>query len=331
MLYKDAGVDLDKAEKIKREIRKIAKRTYKFVVEGVGPFSAVLKSSPLSGKLLLATADGVGTKVKLAFQFGKLDGLGFDLVGMCVNDILAMHGKPLFFLDYIGVPKLDEKVLDIVKSIARACKEAECSLVGGETAQMPDFYQENSAELVGFCIGVLEPKNKPKPEKIKEGDIVVALPSAGFHSNGYSLLRKLLDSGKISPDDMVDGRKLKDHLLAPTKIYVKAFRKYILPLSPKVSAHITGGGLPENISRVIPDDFQVVILKKLLNSKHNRNWKIFRYVMEKGEIPEVEMFRVFNMGVGFVSIIPQKFENRIKPPLFKIGVVEKGKRKVVIE
>ena len=337
LTYKSSGVDIDKADEIKKEIKSLVRRTLKKnVLFDVGPFSAGFE---LEGKVLLATCDGVGTKTKLAVEFGKPEELGYDLVAMNVNDILAMHGRPIFFLDYIGMNNLrEELVLKIVESIADACREAECSLIGGETAEMPGFYSENSIELVGFCVGEAQKEALPQPEEIKKGDILLAFPSAGPHSNGYSLIRKLISDGKLNPNQKLNGeKKLIDVLLSPTKIYVKDFF-YICErfAFPKSSAHITGGGIPGNLSRIIPDGKKAVInTRKIREISEKFSFGIFSVISKY--VGKEEMFRVFNMGVGFIMVFPEKTAKAViensEIPVFEVGYIEderNGNKKVVL-
>ncbi len=334
--YKSSGVDIDKADIIKEKIKEIARHTYKsFVLEGVGPFSAVLK---LKGNILLATSDGVGTKTLLAVKYGRIKTLGYDLVAMNVNDILAMHGKPLFFLDYIGVSSLDEKVdiIQILEGIAEACREADCSLVGGETAQMPGFYSEGAIELVGFCVGTAKKNALPKINKVKPGDIILAFPSQGIHSNGFSLIRKLISDGKIDPQKQIRGKSIIELLLTPTKIYVSEFFQLVKLYSfPKVSAHITGGGIPGNLGRVIPPSLTALIDKeKILQIQEKFSFGIFSYISDF--VSEDEMFKVFNMGVGFLMVYPRKVGEKIlsdrKVQVFEVGFIKEAKdgRRVTI-
>lgn len=335
--YKSAGVDLDKAELLKSRIKEIANKTLKdFVIHGVGPFASVIKAL---GGYVVATCDGVGTKIVLAKEFGKIDILGYDLVAMNVNDVIAMHGKPLFFLDYIGVPNLETvEVEKLVESIANACIEAECSLVGGETAQMPGFYKDGKFELVGFCVGIVKKTSLPKVEKVSKGDLVLAFPSNGVHSNGYSLIRKSIEEKKIRPEDKIGEHRVVDILLRPTRIYVKHFFEIVKEFGyPKVSANITGGGIPGNLSRVIPPGYVAVIEKEALDDLSRRYaGNVFSYISEF--VPEQEMYRVFNMGAGFVMIYPRKKAlsvlQKFGGQVFKIGYIDgaknETKQKVII-
>jgi phosphoribosylformylglycinamidine cyclo-ligase len=330
--YASAGVDIDRADFIKSKIKDLAKKTLiSGVIEGVGPFSAVLKSE---GEILLATCDGVGTKILLGLKYKKEKWLGKDLVAMNVNDILAMHGKPKFFLDYIGVNSLDDvDVLGIVEGIVEACEESGCSLVGGETAQMPGFYRRKSVELVGFCIGFANSNSLPKINNIKKGDLVIAFPSAGIHSNGFSLVRKLISQKEIKIDSDFGGEKLYNLILAPTKIYVKDFFKIVEKFGfPKASAHITGGGIPGNLSRVIPDGLSAFVEKKVLkdiseNYSHNIFSLFYKFVEEK------ELFRVFNMGLGFAMIYDEATAKKITEnfsDVFIVGFIDNFKKEKVV-
>jgi len=330
--YASAGVDIKRADFIKSKIKELASRTITSgVIEGIGPFSSVLKSE---SEILLATCDGVGTKILLGLKYKKEKWLGKDLVAMNVNDILAMHGKPKFFLDYIGVNSLDDvDVLGIVEGIVEACKESGCSLVGGETAQMPGFYKRKSVELVGFCIGFADPNSLPKINEVKKGDLILGFPSSGIHSNGFSLIRKLISQKKIKIDSDFDGEKLYNLFLVPTKIYVEDFFKIVERFSfPKASAHITGGGIPGNLSRVIPDGLSAFVEKKVLrdiSEKYSRN--IFSLL--HNFVEEREIFRVFNMGIGFAMIYDESTAKKITEnfsDVFIVGFIDDFEKEKVL-
>ncbi len=339
--YRSSGVDIESADKLKSFIAKLARKTYdKNVLEGVGPFSSVLR---LDSTLVLATCDGVGTKILLATRYGRFRGLGYDLVAMNVNDVVAMHGKPLFFLDYIGVPKLIPSVVkEVVSGIVSACNEAGCSLVGGETAQMPDFYARGAFELVGFCIGVVDETNVPQPGKVEQSDVILAFPSCGPHSNGFSLIRKLLSKNILNPNTKLGGKRLIDIILSPTKIYVRDFFSFVGEFGyPKVSAHITGGGIPGNIKRVIPDGKIAVLRKETVYELDEKFCNsVFSHI--SNYVDEREMFNVFNMGLGFCMVVsPSVYEslkkkvdekanretNKRKYDLFAVGYIDSGRAK----
>ena len=287
LTYKEAGVDVESSDLFKGNLKKILKYS-KYVIEGVGPFASVLKIPSQQGCLVMS-CDGVGTKLKFASEFGQYKTVGIDLVAMSVNDVLCMNAKPYFFLDYIGINLFDRRVLDeIIKGISIGCELAGCCLVGGETAQMPEFYSDNYFELVGFAVGFVNKKNLPRIEEVREGDIILGLDSSGLHSNGFSLVRKILERKK-------ELSNLKKIILTPTRIYVRDFFEIVKVLGyPKTSAHITGGGIMGNIKRVIPKSRKIVIFKENLK-KH----KTFEILQKEGDIDEEEMFSVFNMGLGF--------------------------------
>lgn len=324
LTYLDAGVNLDRAGEIKQKIKEIASGTLSHrVLQGVGPFSAVLEVE--SGRVMLATCDGVGTKTLLSLKYGKVKELGYDLVAMNVNDILAMHGEPEFFLDYIGLNSLDEfDILEFIEGVAEACKVSGCSLVGGETAQMKGFYSKGAVELVGFCIGFANPENLPRIEDVKKGDVVFAFPSSGIHSNGFSLMRKLVEKGLLKMNSNFRGKKLYEIILRPTRIYVRDFFSLVEKVGyPKVSAHITGGGIPENLGRVIPDGFSAFIsVKKLQEIQENFADGIFDLISKFVE--EDEMRRVFNLGIGFAMVFSSEISDKIRSYSSDLGVFEVG-------
>lgn len=324
LTYLSAGVNLDRAGEIKQRIKEIAIGTLSDrVLQGVGPFSAVLKVE--SGQVMLATCDGVGTKTLLSLKYGKVKELGYDLVAMNVNDILAMHGKPEFFLDYIGLNSLDDfDILEFIEGVAEACKVSSCSLVGGETAQMKGFYSKGAVELVGFCIGFANPENLPKIENVKKGDVIFAFPSAGIHSNGFSLIRKLVEKGLLNMNSNFIGKKLYEIILRPTRIYVRDFFSLVEKVGyPKVSAHITGGGIPENLGRVIPDGLSAFISEKKLHEiQENFADGIFDLISKFVE--RNEMRRVFNLGIGFAMVFSSEVSDKIESYCSDLGVFEVG-------
>lgn len=286
--YKDAGVDIDSGNLFVELIKDVVSKTYNDnLVDGTS-FSGGFK---VGDNVLYASTDGVGTKIKLAVKYNKLDGLGFDLVGMCVNDLLCNFAEPLFFLDYFATGKLDlDQAVEVVKSIADACIEAECVLLGGETAEMPDMYKPGDFDLAGFAVGLYDGVDR----NIRKGDILVALPSNGFHSNGFSLIRRLLD------EDMIE---FDYEILNPTKIYVKEFKKYSRFI--KGLAHITGGGLIDNVPRIFPEG----LYPKIYTNKI-RTPKIFEKVGKY--LSRREMYRTFNMGIGMVLVIDPDYVSYVK-------------------
>jgi phosphoribosylformylglycinamidine cyclo-ligase len=274
--------------------------------------------------VLLSATDGVGTKLKIAIESGILDSVGIDLVAMCVNDLICNFGTPLFFLDYYATGKLDpNRAKSVVDGIARGCREAESALIGGETAEMPDMYRGDDFDLAGFAVGIAEKEDLDRTSQIKENQIVVALPSSGIHSNGYSLVRKIFfEKLSMSLEDEFNGKPLVETLLTPTKIYVKDFKRNRDKI--KALAHITGGGLIENIPRVLPENFKVEIEKSKI-----RTLPIFEFLSRY--VAEDEMYRTFNMGVGMVLIVDEVdvdiIYNNIEGS-YAIGRVIKGRKGV---
>ncbi|SEF41126.1 phosphoribosylformylglycinamidine cyclo-ligase [Caloramator fervidus] len=330
MKYKDAGVNIQEGYKAVKFIKEHALGTYNDrVLSGIGSFSALYDISGYKNPLLVSGADGVGTKLKIAFKMGIYDTVGIDCVAMCVNDILCCGATPLFFLDYIACGKLDAEIVSlIVSGIAKGCKMAGCSLIGGETAEMPDFYQEGDYDIAGFAVGIVEKDRIVDGSSIEDGDLLIGIESSGCHSNGYSLIRKLIKD----LDKDFEGRKIGEVLLEPTTIYVP----YVLPLLQKYKikgmAHITGGGFYENIPRMFKEDFTAVIDKESFEIP-----SIFKYIMSLG-VEEKEMFNTFNMGIGFVLCVERGSEEYILDELnfmgkkaFVIGHVEKGGGGVCIE
>lgn len=313
--YKDAGVDIDAGEALVQRIKSVAKATTrKEVVGGLGGFGALCRiPQGYKSPLLVSGTDGVGTKLKLALDFNKHDTIGQDLVAMCVNDLLVCGAEPLFFLDYYATGKLDIDTAEaVIKGIGDGCKLSNCALIGGETAEMPGMYQDDDYDLAGFCVGVVEEEDVITGENVKAGDVLIGIASSGVHSNGYSLVRKVIEVAKINTNiETIDGKSIKDVLLAPTKIYVKAIQHLQTTLGPTnlhAMAHITGGGLTENLPRVLPEDLMAQI--------DMNSWSfppVFAWLQDKGNIEQMEMYRTFNCGVGFVVVVPDdKAEEAIK-------------------
>lgn len=304
MLYKDAGVDITAGERFVHLLKPLAQRTFTPGVRGdIGGFAALF-APDLSGykrPLLVATTDGVGTKLKVAALMGKYDTVGIDLVAMCVNDLVVTGAAPLFFLDYLATSHLDLKQgVEVMRGISQGCLEAGCALVGGETAEMPGFYREGEIEAVGFAVGVVDEEKIVDGSSIIPGDAIIGLASQGLHSNGYSLARRvLLEEMKLQLTDMPAGLEtsLGEELLRPTRIYVNMVLSLLQAFDIKGMAHITGGGMPGNITRIIPPGNKAVIEKK--------GWErppIFTLIQEGG-VPEQEMWRTFNNGVGMVLVV----------------------------
>ncbi|WP_456488859.1 phosphoribosylformylglycinamidine cyclo-ligase [Caminibacter pacificus] len=324
--YKDAGVDIDAGNSLVDKIKPVVKETFnENVVGGIGSFAGAFRlPAGYKKPVLLSATDGVGTKLKLAIDAKKYDTVGIDLVAMCVNDLICNFGEPLFFLDYYATGKLDvDAAADVIKGIAKGCKQAECALIGGETAEMPGMYSENDFDLAGFAVGIAE-EDELNP-KVKEGDILIALPSSGIHSNGYSLVRKLFfEKLNMKFDDEIDGKKLIDILLTPTRIYVKDFKR----LKPYIHAlaHITGGGIVENLPRVLPDDLEAVVYKDKI-----KVLPIFEFMSKY--VDEAEMYRTFNMGVGLILAVDEKDVDEVlkNSDGYVIGEIQKGKKGVKLK
>ena len=303
--YKDAGVDINAGNALVELIKPEVKRTTRTeVIGGLGGFGALCAiPSKYKEPILVSGTDGVGTKLRLAIDLKKHDTIGIDLVAMCVNDLVVQGAEPLFFLDYYATGKLDVDVAtDVVKGIADGCVQSGCALVGGETAEMPGMYHVGDYDLAGFCVGVVEKSEIIDGSRVKNGDALIALGSSGPHSNGYSLVRKVIDVAGINPaTELLDNKPLSEHVLAPTKIYVKSVLALIKQADVHAIAHLTGGGFWENIPRVLPKNTKAVIDEK--------SWKwpsVFNWLQEKGNIDTYEMYRTFNCGVGMVIALPQE-------------------------
>jgi len=324
--YKDAGVDIDAGNTLVERIKPFVKETFNSnVVGGIGSFAGAFRMPQGYKKpVLLSATDGVGTKLKLAIDAKKYDTVGIDLVAMCVNDLICNFGEPLFFLDYYATGKLDvDAAAETVKGIAEGCKQAECALIGGETAEMPGMYSEDDFDLAGFAVGVAE-EDELNP-KVKEGDVLLAFPSSGIHSNGYSLVRKLFfEKLNMKFDDEIEGKKLIDILLTPTRIYVKEFKKFKDKLN--ALAHITGGGIVENLPRVLPQDLEAVVYKDKI-----KTLPIFDFMAKY--VDEAEMFRTFNMGVGLILAVDEKNADFIisNSDAYLIGEIQKGQKGVKLK
>ncbi len=301
LTYRAAGVDIDAGDALVEAIKPFAKRTLRpEVLAGIGGFGALFEvSKKYREPVLVSGTDGVGTKLKLAFQLGRHDTVGIDLVAMSVNDIVTQGAEPLFFLDYFACGKLDVAVAtEVVKGIARGCELAGCALIGGETAEMPGMYAEGEYDLAGFAVGVVEKSAIVDGRDVAPGDIVLGLASSGAHSNGYSLIRGILERSR--PDLRADfhGRPLGDVLLEPTRIYVKPLLGLMRQMRVKGMAHITGGGLVENVPRMLPAPVKAVIERS--------SWRmppLFQWLQREGNVADEEMLRVFNCGIGMVVVV----------------------------
>jgi phosphoribosylformylglycinamidine cyclo-ligase len=301
--YRDAGVDIDEADALVDKIKHLAKKTTRpGVLGGIGGFGALFElSDRYKHPVLVSGTDGVGTKLKLAIDLQRHETIGIDLVAMCVNDILTTGAEPLFFLDYFATGKLNaEQAKVIIAGISEGCKLANTALVGGETAEMPGLYQANDYDLAGFCVGVVEKDKIIDGSQVRVNDVLIALASSGPHSNGYSLIRKVLSKNNIALSTAFAKSTLGDVLLTPTRIYVKTIRQLLTTIDIHAMAHITGGGLVENIPRVLPAHTQAIINKK--------SWvwpEIFQWLQTQGNIAVEEMWRTFNVGVGMVICIKE--------------------------
>ncbi|WP_304528815.1 phosphoribosylformylglycinamidine cyclo-ligase [Nitrosovibrio sp. Nv4] len=299
--YRAAGVDIEAGDRLVENIKTYAKFTMRpEVLAGIGGFGALFEiSKKYRNPVLVSGTDGVGTKLKLAFQSGKHDGVGIDLVAMSVNDILVQGAEPLFFLDYFACGKLDvDTATRVVKGIAAGCEQAGCALIGGETAEMPGMYPEGEYDLAGFAVGVVEKDNLITGLTIQEGDVVLGLASSGAHSNGYSLIRKIIEKNNMDLSTNFHGEALIDVIMTPTRIYVKPLLELMKRLPVKGMAHITGGGLVENVPRVLPDGVTAVLKKETWEEPH-----LFRWLRQQGNVADSEMHRVFNCGIGMVLIV----------------------------
>jgi len=324
--YKDSGVDIDAGNELVSRIGKIVKKTFSpNVIGGIGSFAGAYElPSGYKNPVLLSATDGVGTKLKIAIEAKKYDTIGIDLVAMCVNDLICNFATPLYFLDYYATGKLDiEAASSVIEGIANGCLEAECSLIGGETAEMPGIYSEGDFDLAGFAVGIAEKEELLKQNSVQAGDILVGFASSGVHSNGYSLVRKLLfERLGMRLEDEFDGKKLSDTLLTPTKIYVKMFKKQKKHI--KALAHITGGGLPENLPRVLPEGLGAKIDKNSIPTQ-----AIFELI--KKHIEEKEAFRTFNMGIGLVCVCDKNSVNElVNEGGIVIGEIVEGEKKVTL-
>ena len=300
--YRDAGVDISAGDELVERIKPFARKTLRDgVLSGLGGFGALFEvPRRYREPVLVSGTDGVGTKLKLAFDLKRHDTVGIDLVAMSVNDVLVQGAEPLFFLDYFACGKLDvETAASVIEGIAKGCEYAGCALIGGETAEMPGMYPEGEYDLAGFAVGVVEKSKIINGQQIVPGDVVIGLPSSGAHSNGYSLVRKIIARSNPDLDSPFDGGKtLADVIMAPTRIYVKPLLALMAALPVKGLAHITGGGITENVPRVLPETVKAVIAK----SGWQRS-RLFDWLQREGNVDDSEMHRVFNCGIGMVVIV----------------------------
>jgi len=340
MRYADAGVNISLAEQAKQRIRTLAGRTFtRGVLAPVGGFASLfrLDCHRWRDPVLVASADGVGTKLKVAFLMNVHSTVGADLVNHCVNDILVQGAEPLFFLDYLAMGRMDPRVVEqVVEGLSRACKQAGCALVGGETAEMPGFYAPGEYDLAGFIVGVAESKRllTPQSGSVHPGDVLIGLPSSGLHTNGYSLARKLVfEAAKLSPESYVAEveNKIGAELLKPHRCYWPLLKNLVRRGQLSAMAHITGGGITGNLPRVLPRNTQAVV--------ELGSWPvpgIFSWLQRVGKIPQEEMLRTFNCGIGMILVVPPKNLKRVEAELrrrrekaYHIGRIEPGRPRVV--
>ena len=328
--YENSGVNINAADKFVKYIAKINKKKKSDVnYNNIGSFASVTEiPKKLKKPLLVSSTDGVGTKIEIANKLKKFDTIGIDLVGMCVNDILVQGAKPIIFLDYISIDKINlAKLKQIIKGIKKGCEISGCSLVGGETAEMPGTYSKNKFDIAGFCLGIVEKKKLLIKDKINENDIIMAIPSSGLHSNGYSMVRNILNKNNININK---NKFLKNELLKPTKIYVKEILKLLKKNLIHGCAHITGGGLPGNLIRIIPNNFCASIYLNKIKVK-----PIFKWLKNKG-ISDHQMLKTFNCGVGFCIVTKKKNIKKVKKFFTKdfrpyvIGQFIKNKKKKMV-
>ncbi|MGG7607244.1 phosphoribosylformylglycinamidine cyclo-ligase [Massilia sp. BKSP1R2A-1] len=337
--YRDAGVDIDAGDALVEAIKPFAKRTMREgVLGGIGGFGGLFEiSKKYKEPVLVSGTDGVGTKLRLAFELNRHDTVGIDLVAMSVNDILVQGAEPLFFLDYFACGKLDVPTATaVVKGIAQGCEESGCALLGGETAEMPGMYPDGEYDLAGFAVGAVEKSQIIDGSKIVPGDVVLGLASSGIHSNGYSLVRKIIQVANPDLEADFHGRKLSDVLMAPTRLYVKPILALIQAMEVKGLVHITGGGLVENIPRVLADNLSAV-----LDAKSWTMPPLFQWLQQHGGVADAEMHRVFNCGIGMTVIVAKENADAAMAQLqaagetvYRIGEIrarEEGQAQTVVQ
>ncbi len=334
--YKDAGVDIDAGNQLVERIKSVTKKTHRPEVKGgLGGFGA-LCSLPEKYKkpLLVSGTDGVGTKLRLAMDLKKHDGIGIDLVAMCVNDLIVLGAEPLFFLDYYATGKLNvDTATEVVTGIGKGCELSGCALIGGETAEMPGMYHGEDYDVAGFCVGVVEADDVIDGSKVAPGDALIALASSGPHSNGFSLIRKIIEVSNSDPQQAFEGKTLADYLLEPTRIYVKSVLALLEQIEVHAISHITGGGFWENIPRVLPANTKAVI--------DGTSWQwpaVFNWLQEKGNVTTHEMYRTFNCGVGLIIALPEDkaaqavdILNNLGEIAWKIGHIEQSQTEQQVE
>jgi phosphoribosylformylglycinamidine cyclo-ligase len=331
--YTSSGVDIDAGNRAVELMRDAVRATYNdSVLAGIGSFGGLFDASAfkqMNQPVLVASTDGVGTKVKLAASVGRYQGIGHDIVNHCINDILVQGAKPLFFMDYFATSKLNpEQTAEVVMGIAEACRDADMALLGGETAEMPGVYREGEFDVAGTIVGILERNNLLPRPNLFAGDLIIGLTSSGPHTNGYSLIRKVFEGESLESIIPGLGCSLADALLAPHRSYFNTLYPHLSKV--KALAHITGGGFIENIPRVLPENLDAVI--------HLNSWEapaLWKLIQQKGNIPTEEMYRVFNMGIGMVAIVDRSqaaaFQTSISEQTFVIGELVNGERKVILD
>ena len=337
MRYRDAGVDVDAANRAYAGIRGLVQSTFDSrVLTDFGTFSGLYRPDfgQMERPILVSSADGVGTKLKIAFLTGVHDTVGMDLVAHCTNDILVHGARPLFFLDYIATGKLEPNVVrEVVRGLVKGCKEAGCVLLGGETAEMPDFYQEGEYDLAGFIVGMADESRVPNTARVRTGDLLVGLPSSGIHTNGYSLVRKLFfEQERMSVDTQVEslGKTLGEELLIPHRNYLPSLRNLVGQDALHAVAHVTGGGITDNLARVLPPALDARVRRDSWE-----NLPIFHLIQELGRVEEAEMYRTFNMGLGMILVVDRDGIGTVARELERageshvlVGEIGKGEGKV---
>jgi phosphoribosylformylglycinamidine cyclo-ligase len=320
-LYSDAGVDLEKANELVKRIRPLVRTTFHSgVITDIGGFGGLYSfdCTELKNPVLVSATDGVGTKLKVAFWANRHDTVGIDLVAMSVNDIVVQGARPLFFLDYLAMGRINLDIVEhVISGIVAGCKEANCSLIGGETAEMPDFYRENEYDMAGFAVGLIDNSQIIDGSTIRVGNQIIGLASSGLHSNGYSLVRKIVfEQLQLKPDSLLEGcnRTVAEELLEPTRIYVDPILKILRQFPIAGMAHITGGGFYDNLPRILPKACRAVI--------YEGSWEtppIFGFLREKGSIDQEEMYRVFNNGIGYILVVDSENVEEIIDRLQAMG------------
>ena len=329
--YKDSGVDVEAADRFVESIVPLAKRTFRSECMGtIGGFGALFEvPKGYKNPVLVSSTDGVGTKLKIAFEMQQHNTIGIDLVAMCVNDIVVHGAEPLYFLDYFATGRLEAGVArDVVEGIGRGCEISGCALIGGETAEMPGIYASDEYDLAGFAVGIVEKKGIIDGADIQSGDVIIGISSSGFHSNGYSLIRKILHNQEISLTQKIEGTSVGSFLMQPTTIYVPALLEILKEAPVHGMAHITGGGIPGNVKRVVRDG----LTARIFTDSWTRE-PMFTWLQSVGKIPDDEMLATFNCGIGFVLVVPQDSEQAVKAKLeahrlnaFTIGEIIKTEK-----